>query len=80
MRNNCSEVLLEITSICEPNDVYILTDSIYTIFKGVKVSPRVTANVANIVTELANNILDHSGSSGYVAIQYYKKVKLLKWP
>lgn len=32
----------------------------------------------NIVTELANNILDHSGSRGYVAIQFYKRSKIIR--
>lgn len=70
-RNNLSEVLLEITKIEKKQDVYKLTDCLYQIFHN-KVSTRVTTNIISIVTELANNILDHSESTGYVAVQYYK--------
>lgn len=70
-RNNLSETLLEITKIKEHKDVYEITNSLYKIFDG-KVSTRVTNNIVNIVTELANNIVDHSESTGYVAVQYYK--------
>ncbi|MFC5591547.1 hypothetical protein ACFPRA_21920 [Sporosarcina soli] len=76
-RNNLSEVLLEITPITQTEDVYNLTDCIYKIFSN-KVSSRVTNNIMNIVTELANNILDHSESTGYVAIQFYKKSNTIR--
>lgn len=70
-RNNLGEVLLEITKIKDPEDVYAVTNSLYKIFDK-KVSPRVTSNIVGIVTELATNIIHHSESTGYVAVQYYK--------
>jgi len=70
-RNDQRKVLLEITKIVDYDDIDILYDSVVYILKSHGMKSAQIAKIANIFTELGTNILDHSGSAGYAAIQYY---------
>lgn len=72
-RNDKRKVLLEITQIEEYDDIDILYDSVLYILKNHGMKSEQVSKIANIVTELGTNILDHSGKKGYAAIQYYPK-------
>lgn len=72
-RNDQRKVLLEITKIQNYEDIDVLYDSVVYILKNHCMKSENITRVANIFTELGTNILDHSGSTGYAAIQYYPK-------
>ncbi|MFC9542265.1 hypothetical protein ACFTQ7_20655 [Lysinibacillus sp. NPDC056959] len=73
VRNDQRKVLLEITKIQEYDDIDVLYDSVVYILKSHGMKSGNITRVANIFTELGTNILDHSGGTGYAAIQYYPK-------
>ncbi|MEW9576409.1 ATP-binding protein [Bacillus toyonensis] len=70
-RNNRSKVLLEITPINGENDVHNIFDSSLHILKSHGMKSRNANKIANIISELVTNIVDHSEGMGYGAIQYY---------
>lgn len=63
--------LMEITKIANYDDVDLLYKHVNDILKIHHLDNKELSRITNIVTELGTNILDHSKSFGYAAIQYY---------
>ncbi|PFK43194.1 hypothetical protein COI93_10220 [Bacillus cereus] len=70
-RNDTRKVLLEISPIKCEDDVYNIFESSLSILRSHGMQSRNANKIANIVSELATNIVDHSEGIGYGAIQYY---------
>lgn len=70
-RNDQRKVLLEITKIVDYDDIDILYDSVVYLLRSHEMKGEQITRIANIFTELGTNIIDHSGNTGYAAIQYY---------
>ncbi|EEM68396.1 MULTISPECIES: ATP-binding protein [Bacillus cereus group] len=70
-RNDTRKVLLEISPITCEDDVYNIFESSLNILRSNGMQSRNANKIANIVSELATNIIDHSEGIGYGAIQYY---------
>ncbi|OUB84496.1 hypothetical protein BK784_35545 [Bacillus thuringiensis serovar medellin] len=70
-RNDARKVLMEINPIECEDDVYTIFESSLNILRSHGMKNRDANKIANIVSELATNILDHSEGIGYGAIQYY---------
>lgn len=72
-RYDQKKALLEITKIANDDDIDVLYESTVNILKSHNMPSKQFSGIANILTELGANILDHSESTGYAAIQYYPK-------
>jgi anti-sigma regulatory factor (Ser/Thr protein kinase) len=71
-----SNVLLEVTSISQADDVHEAVDRISQRAQGALVEklnlePRITGRFAMALSEVCQNIVEHAGRGGWVAVQTY---------
>ena len=69
------DILLEISPILNVEDVNNIYNSVLKILKENDISSRERSIVANIVSELTTNIIDHSYGVGFASIQCYSNSK-----
>lgn len=74
-RHDTRKVMLELTKVQCDDDIDTLYDSIIYILKSHNIESTEVNKIANILSELGTNILDHSLGTGYAAIQYYPYFK-----
>jgi anti-sigma regulatory factor (Ser/Thr protein kinase) len=74
-RHDTRKVMLELTRVQCDEDIDTLYDSIIYILKAHNIQSTEVSKIANILSELGTNILDHSLGTGYAAIQYYPSFK-----
>jgi anti-sigma regulatory factor (Ser/Thr protein kinase) len=79
LRNGVQEsnVLLEITSVARSDDVHGVVDRIQTKAQSILVhelnlDPQVTMRFAMTLSEVCQNIVEHAGRGGWVAVQKYR--------
>ena len=77
-----SNVLLEVTSISQADDVHEAVDRISQRAQGALVErlnlePRITGRFAMALSEVCQNIVEHAGRGGWVAVQTYQWRKRL---
>jgi len=77
-----SHVLLEITAIGKPGDVHDVIGRIQersrAILQGeLRLDPRATMGFSMTLSEACQNIVEHAGGSGWVAVQTYKSQRRL---
>ncbi|OMP68709.1 hypothetical protein [Domibacillus epiphyticus] len=78
-RNNKENKLFEITKCENPDDVGTLHNSITKILKKTSKLPKDRiADIANIVSELGNNALEHAECPPFSCIQYYDYNNVVK--
>jgi len=70
-------VLLEVTSISQAGDVHTAVDRITqgaqdTLVQQLKLEPRITGRFAMALSEVCQNIVEHAGRGGWVAVQSYQ--------
>lgn len=75
-RNDMSSHLVEIQRIHNSDSVHSLCILVEQVL--LKHGRPITNRINAIVTELANNIVDHSHSDGYAAVQYYPRRKQIE--
>jgi hypothetical protein len=72
-----SNVLLEITSVAKSDDVHGVVERIQTKAQAILVNelnldPQVTMRFAMTLSEVCQNIVEHAGRGGWVAVQTYR--------
>jgi anti-sigma regulatory factor (Ser/Thr protein kinase) len=72
-----TNVLLEVTSISQTDDVHTAVDRISqraqeTLVQELKLDPRITGRFAMALSEVCQNIVEHAGRGGWVAVQRYQ--------
>jgi hypothetical protein len=77
-----SSVLLEITSVSRSDDVHTVVERIQErsqaiLAKELHIDPKVTIGFAMTLSEVCQNIVEHAGRGGWVAVQTYRWQKRL---
>src|SRR5688572_27104895 len=77
-----SDVLLEITPVAKSEDVHEVVGRIQSkaqaiLAKELNLDPRATMGLAMTLSEACQNIVEHAGRGGWVAVQTYKWTKRL---
>lgn len=77
-----SNVLLDITPVAKSDDVHVVVERIQTRAQAILVhelhlNPQVTMRFAMTLSEVCQNIVEHAGRGGWVAVQTYRYRKRL---